>query len=178
MRVINGRRGKMAFVTLDNATERVEVSLYSEKYKDYRPLLQKGRVLVVRGEFSTDEFTGGVQMRAETVTDIDTFRKDCLRRIQLDLTEALLAGDAAQTLHRLLADHRGGNTEITLRYQRAGGETGALQPPPDWRVHPTEKLLDALTELFGADHLRFYYDTSSLRNGKVVAQRPRLAAVG
>ncbi len=182
LRVINSRRGKMAFVTLDNAAERVEVSLYSEKYQRHRAALQKGGVLVVQGEFSVDEFTGGVQMRAESVAGIDAFRAHCLRQLQLDLCEEQLDdpdGGAMKNIHRLLSGHRGGEVNITIHYRRHKGESGLLHLGPDWTVHPTQPLIDGLTELAGADNLTFHYDPAPLRNGATIKnpERPRLAAV-
>ena len=165
IRVMNTRRGKMAAVMLDNASERVEVILYSEKYQHYRPVLQKENVLVTYGEFSIDEFTGGVQLRAETVADIDAFRGDCLRCIHVDLLEERLDGDALERLRQILHGARGGEAEIAVHYRRTNGISGTIKLGTEWAVHPTQQLIDALTEAVGGDHLRFEYDTAPLRNG-------------
>ena len=163
MRVINTKRGKMAFVMLDNGSDRVEASLYSEKYRHCREVLKKDEVLVVCGEFSIDERNGGVQMRAQTVFALDGFRKEYLRRIRLDLREERLDGDAMKSIQRLLQAHRGGGVEITLSYRRSRGEHGVLKLGADWNVHPQRPLIDGLTELLGADALKFHYEIASLK---------------
>ncbi len=180
IRIINTRRGKMGFVMLDNASERVEVILYSEQFQHCRSILQKDNTLVVYGEFSIDEFTGGVQMRAETVADIDTFRSDYLRRIHIDLAEQRLDAGALQSLRRILHTARGGKVGITVHYQRTKGESGTIKLGPDWAVHPSRQLINALTERTGDEHIRFKYETSSFGNGTTarIPERPRLAAMG
>ena len=180
IRVINTRRGKMAAVVLDNASERVEVILYSEKYQHYRAVLQKENVLVVYGEFSIDEYTSGVQLRAETVADIDAFRGDCLRCIHVDLLEERLDSDALTNLRQILRGARGGGAEITVHYRRTNGVSGTIKLGADWAVHPTQQLIGALTEAVGGDHLRFEYDTAPLRNGAGAkpSERRRFAVAG
>ena len=180
LRAINTRRGKMAFVMLDNASERVEVILYSEQYQRYRSILQKDNILVVAGEFSIDEFTGGVQMRAETVADMDTFRNDYLRRIHIDLAEQRWDADALPSIRRILRTARGGKVGITVHYQRSKGESGSIKLGTDWAVHPTRQLIEALSECVGDDHIKFEYEAASFRDGNAAKnpKRPRLAAMG
>ncbi len=173
LRVINSRRGKMAFVTLDNARVCVEVSLYSEKYKHYRAVLQKGAVLIVYGELSRAEGNDGVLMRADSVVDIEAFRAACLRRIQINLRQAQLDGDSVKNIHRILARHRGGGVEIALRYQSSNGESGRLKPGANWSIHPTEPLIETITRLVGPENLKFHYETKSLRNGQKTKPHPR-----
>ena len=167
-RVTRTRRGKMAFITLDNATERIEVSLFSEKYQRYGAALQKGNVLVVHGEFSIDErggeHGGRPKMNAETVAEINAFRQAHLRHIRIKLPEEQLAGDGIKTIQRILSEHRGGTVEISFRYRRTSGETGLIKPGPDWKVNPTQQLIDALTEWSGAECLEFQYDVAGFRN--------------
>ena len=179
MRAVNTRRGKMGFVTLDNGSERVEVILYSEQYKHHRPILQKDNVLVVYGEFGLDEYSGGVQLRAAAVADLDAFRNDCLRRIHLHLTEEHLDAATLKNIRATLHAARGGAVEVTLHYQRTTGEIGTIQPGREWTVHPSRKVIDALTKLVGNEHLKFEYETAPLRNGATAKPAPpRLARVG
>ena len=165
IRITKTRRGKMAIAVLDNADARVEVRLYAEKLNRYRDFLKKENVLIVFGEFGVDELTGGAQMRADAVADLDAFRAGCLRSIRLTLSEQQLPADAMQSMHDILSKWRGGSVAVTLRYQRANGETGDLQLGKQWRVQPKQTLFDSLAHFVGADNLSYEYDTSRLTNG-------------
>jgi len=164
-------RGTMAFITLDNGVERLEVSLYSEQLARHRETLEKGRVLVVHGEFSIDNYNGAVRMRADNVADIDGFRVACLKHLRLSVDEAQLADDGIGRIKRMLSEHRGGATEITLHYQRTGGESGALKLGGNWAVHPAAALLDELAQWLGAERIQMQYETAAFQKNHAANNR-------
>ncbi len=164
MRVLNTRRGKMAFITLDNAMYRVEANLYSEKFNLYFSKLQKDNLLIVVGELSADEFTGGCQIRVENLYEIAELRQATLAGIRLHLWERSLSKDAIKSLHQLLREYRGGNTEIGISYTRTKGESGRLNLGDAWKVNPEQALLDQLTSRFGEDNIHYHYNTENLIN--------------
>ncbi len=173
IRVINTRRGKMAFATLDNGIGRIEVSLYSNKFSENADILQKDNILIAQGELSTDEYTGTAQLRTESIYSIDQLRQQHLRRIELDLLEDCLDSQFMARLHQLLEKYRGGNVAISINYQRVRGERGVLRLGKDWQVSADQALFDALAETLGADKLGYYYDVGAIRSGPPREQRPR-----
>ena len=162
MRVLNTRRGKMAFVTLDNAVHRVEVGLFSDKFSQYFEKLEKDSVLIALGEFSADEFTGGCQMRAEKIYSIDEIRKECLIKLELRLSEADITANSINDLQTILSNYCGGKVKINICYQRATGETGYLNLGDAWCVNIDQALFEALENQFGVDNIRYHYNSDSL----------------
>ena len=162
MRVLNTRRGKMAFITLDNAVHRVEVSLFSEKYTEYYDKLQKDQVLTVVGEMSADEFTGGCQMRAEHIFTVEELRTECLVCLELRLDPARLESNGIRVLKPLLAENTGGKVVVRISYTCANGETGLLDLGQDWRIRVDTDLLDKLVDVFGEENLFFHYSQEAL----------------
>ncbi len=177
MRVINTRRGKMAFVTLDNAMHRVEVSLYSDKFNQYFSKLQKDNLLVALGEFSTDEFTGGCQIRAEIICDLDEVRKENMECLELRVLEQDLDQTGINSLQELLAAHRGGKTAVSITYSRGKGESGQLKLGDAWKVTPDQNLIDALQNKFGSENIHYRYDIGNLNSSipERRTYRPRAA---
>ncbi|MBX2867493.1 MAG: DNA polymerase III subunit alpha [Acidiferrobacterales bacterium] len=165
MRVINTRRGKMAFASLDNGLFRIEASFYSKKFIEYAAILQKDNILIVQGELSTDEFTGNAQMRAESAFQIEDLRQQHLLAVALNVREDALNSQTMKDFKALLKKHQGGNIEVVIHYQRIRGEKGVLRLGSEWKVHPHGELLDGLTELFGEDVLRCTYNTGVIRTG-------------
>ncbi|NKB76020.1 MAG: DNA polymerase III subunit alpha [Gammaproteobacteria bacterium] len=164
-RVLNTRRGKMAFITLDNSVDRIEVSLFSEKLKQNADILNKDSVLIAQGELSADEFSGGCQMRVDNMYDLDQLRLHFLQRIRIVITESKLTSATFSSLKSLLTMHQGGSAEIAITYERIKGEVGELTLGNQWRIKATQLLVDQLQEMFGLDSLGFKYDVSSIRNG-------------
>lgn len=164
-RVLNTRRGKMAFITLDNSVDRVEVSLFSEKLKQNAEILNKDSVLIAQGELSTDEFSGGCQMRVDNIYDLEQLRNYYLRGIKITIAEHGLSSETFSQLKELLTEHFGGSVEISVLYERIKGEVGELKLGDQWKVKPSQLLLDQLTDIFGVDSLKYQYDASSIRGG-------------
>jgi len=176
MRVLNTRRGKMAFVTLDNSMHRVEVNLYSEKFNEYAAKLQKDSVLVALGELSTDEFTGGCQIRTEKLYDIQELRDEALVCIELHLMEESLDRKTIESLKHLLGEYQGGNTSVSIGYTRVKGEFGQLKLGEDWKLKPDQHLLNELKDRFGEDNIHCHYNIQPLVQAIPSKQvfRPRL----
>ena len=173
VRVLNTRRGKMAFVTLDSGLARIEVSLFSNKFSEHVDVLHKDNILLVQGELSTDEYTGNPQMRAESVFTIDQLRTQHLEHLELDLREGELDGERMQKMHELLGQYRGGSIAVSIHYQRAGGDCGRMRLNPEWSVWPQQALFEALGELIGVDNVRYFYNVAAIRSGPPKKERPR-----
>lgn len=172
MRVLNTRRGKMAFAAMDDGVSRIEVSLFSDIYAANIETVQKDAILVVQGEFSTDEYTGNPQMRADSLYTVDQVRSGFLREIRLGMSEGCVDGQIMASLQGLLARFRGGEVAVSLHYTRAGGETGILRLGDEWRLRPDPELFTLLPKLIDSADIAYRYDVPALRNGPV-RQRPR-----
>jgi DNA polymerase-3 subunit alpha len=161
MRVLNTRRGKMAFVTLDNAVHRVEVSLFSDRFNEFFSKLVKDNVLIAVGELSADEYSGGCQMRAEKIFDIEDLRQECLSGLELVWNQVESGADAAD-LKNVLEPYRGGNVPVHVQYTRKGGESGQFRLGDNWSIRPEQGLLEELEKLFGNECIQFHYDSAAL----------------
>ena len=157
IRTMNTRRGdKMAFVTLDDRTGRVELAVFSEPYLHYRYLLAKDRQVVVEGEVSIDEYTGGVKMSARKIYDIDHAREAFAKRLVLKVDEKRAANGFVNELARVLSPYREGHCPVLVDYQRADA-TAQIHLGREWRVRPTDELIRRLDELAGKDQVHVEY---------------------
>jgi len=167
------QRGFMASVLLDDRSGRIEATLFSEAYEQFRDKLAVDKVLAIEGNLMYDEYRGGLSLRAEQVWTLEELREQRAAAVTVSLHESLIRGrgwtvtDFADRLGELLAPHRGGTTELRIRYQRhdAGG---LLRLGPAWQVHPGDELLRQLGRLFGDDQVRVSY-------GRVAAEAKRPA---
>ena len=177
MRVQNTRRGKMAFLTLDNAVHRVEVSLFSDKFTTFYDKLENDSLLIAIGEFSKDEYTGGCQMRAEMIMDLNDIRKECLVGIELKLSENKLEPQSIPNLQNLLERGDRGKIPISIAYQKSSGESGYLTVGDRWKVKPSQILFNNIELLLGEHGVRYHFDSTSLSRFYPAkpAYRPRAA---
>ena len=156
LRLTNSRRGRMAIVTVDDRSARIDAVVYAEVFQNYRDLLVKDRLLVFEGEVSSDDFSGGCAMTVERVLDIEGARQARAKRLSLRL-DSTLVGDA---LLRLLADviepYREGTTPVCIDYVRSDARV-RMSLGDRWKVRPTEALLSRLRDIAGGDRVAVEY---------------------
>ena len=155
MRVARSKRSgaPMAFLTLDDKTGRVEVSVFGEAFAQYQALLQKDALLVVSGSVRPDDYSGGLSVVANEILDIRRAREFWARRLML---EPDLCGELPDTLGHMLSPYRGGRCPVALRLRHARGE-GLLWLGDEWKVTPEEALLEDLRQRFGDEAVRVEY---------------------
>ena len=150
------KRGNRVTVVLDDDSGRLEVSLFSEAFQEFRHLLAKDEIVVISGALRYDDFMGAWQVNAKTVIHID-------RAIESRASSMILSlepnGQGTNLLHRLhdaLLPYREGNCDVAVQY--VGSEAAArLNLGPEWTVRPSRELRDKLTELLGRDSVRLLY---------------------
>ncbi len=169
MRVINTRRGKMAFVTLDNASERLEVSVYADLYTSHQSDLLKDHILIVQGELTVDDFSGGCQMRAENIYTLEGVRRNYLLSLEMMLKEEQLDGHCILQMQEIMSQHLGGNTSVLIQYRKESGETGKLELGKEWKISVDRDLLTSFNQLVSAENLLFHYAGQQLRNGTTLS---------
>src|SRR5690606_26490454 len=109
LRTITSQRGgRIAFVTLDDRSARLEVRLFDDDFQRYRDLLAKDRVLVVEGTVSVDEFSGGYRMSAKRVLDINQAREAFAKRLVIQVDKEASGNGFVPKLADLLIPFREG----------------------------------------------------------------------
>ncbi len=151
----NDRRGeKIAFITLDDRTGRLEVAAFSDAYSRYRDLFTKDRLLVVSGEVSESDFSGGFRMNAEAFFDIDQARARYARGLEIDVDEQRAGNGFISSLSEALQPFREGKCPVWINYRRKDANA-RMSLGEEWRVRPTDELLHRLREV--ANGVRVLY---------------------
>jgi len=156
LRVQTSRRGKMAFVMLDDGKGRAEVMVYNETFDAVRPLLREDQLVLmeirVTQRMTEDGEAQGLRIVAENVFDLGTIRKQKAKGIRL----ACNGNASADRLAEILQPFRPGNTPVTIHYvnERIGGE---IELPETWRVNPDDALIDRLREWLAPQNVQVVY---------------------
>jgi len=153
-RDINGR--KMAFVTLDDKTGRVEVSLSGELIDNSAHLIVKDEVLVVDGDVSPDDFNGGYKIRAREIHDMALARSRFARRLVINLKHDQLLQNGLADLIETLSHYKSGSTPVCFQYDN-GQARARIQAGQLWWVNPQDELLSNLNQLAGEGSAELVY---------------------
>ena len=156
MRIMKNKRGdSFAFLTLDDKSGRIELSVWADKYNAYREILAKDALLVVKGAVSEDSFTGGLKMVAESIQSIYEARCSKLRRLELNITAG--SDDWVEQVHTTLSGFKDGNCAVTVDYYQPHA-SGTLKLGSQWKVQPRDELISRLREQFGKTNVSMGYD--------------------
>lgn len=156
------QRGRMGTVVLDDSTARIEVTLFSEAYEEFRELLAADKILVVAGNLNYDEYRGGLSIRADQVLEFEQARSLNAKAVQLDTTglNGAVNPELLNKVQAVLNTYRGGNCSVLLRMVRADSH-GIIEFGDDWKVNPTDELLRRLERLFDTDAVEMIYGNRS-----------------
>ena len=150
------RGGRMAFVTLDDRSARLEIRVFSEVYEQAKDLIREDNLLIVKGSLAYDDFSDSLRLTAERILDFDNARDEFARRLVLKLSEQQFGNGLVDELAGTLASYRKGKCQIMIDYSRMGARA-ELMFGEDWRVKPAEPLLQQLRGLIGEQHVKLEY---------------------
>ncbi len=158
MRTMNTRRGdRMAFITIDDRSARIELAVFSEAYNQYRDLLAKDKLIVVEGEVSIDDYSGGFKMSANSIYDINQARTRFGKRLLVQVNEKKLANGFIHELQSILSPFRDGFCPVVLDYQRRDARAELLLGK-GWQIQPSDELLQRLREMVGEERVQMIYE--------------------
>ncbi len=149
---INTKRGRMAFITLDDSTARMEVKIYSELYATARDLLVKDTLLIAEGEVRVDDYNDGYTMTAKKIDTLETAREQKANRLELSVSTQD-SNELAQKIVATLTPHLQGQCRVFIDYQHQDAQI-ELQLDDNWKVKPSTPLIDELKGLLGEDSVK------------------------
>jgi DNA polymerase-3 subunit alpha len=138
-----GRRGKMAYVQLDDGQAQLEVVVFSELFDAHRQRIKEDALLIIAGTVKPDEYTGGLRVTAEEIMDLEGARTRFATQVRVLLHD----NPDANRLMEVLAPYRdtlGCPVSLAYRNDTASCE---LTLGPHWKVRLAEELLEALANL-------------------------------
>lgn len=157
LRTMKSKKGDtIAFVTLDDRSARVEVSVFAEVYNQYRDVLVKDSLLVVEGEVSIDDYSGSIKAVANHIFSLVAARRHFAKEVFLRFDEKNVAQNFLGLLNSALRPYRSEGCPVVLEYQKAKARA-LLRLGPDWQVTPSDELLYELREKFGEERVELRY---------------------
>ncbi len=160
VRVQMGKRGKMCFVTIDDASSTMDVMVFAEVFDANRHWLKEDQVIVVEGRVSEDrrsgeaEYIGGLRTVADSLFDLNEARKRYAKRLAISLNGE---ADAAKLMDSLKHYADADGVSVVVEYTHAGNR-GRLTLGDQWKVGPHDQLMAKLGTWIASDKLRWEYE--------------------
>lgn len=80
-------RGKLAIVTIDDASARCDVVISQDLYDANRALLQEDNLLIISGQAREDSFSGGIRLIATQIMDFTNARISFAKMVRIKISK-------------------------------------------------------------------------------------------
>ena len=150
------RRGKMAFVALDDGEAQVEVAIFNEVYERYREILREDQLLLIEGKVSKDDYSGGLRISAESLYDLSAARTRFAKGMRLQLNGQANAAKLKEVLSPYRQSHEDSGCLVTVSYKNADAHC-EMALGSAWRVQLHENLISALQDWLSDENVAIKY---------------------
>ena len=157
-RVMKTKKGdNLCFITLDDRSARIEVTLFGDVYEAHREIIKKDTVVIMEGEISNDDYSGGLKVRANRLMSIPQARAQYAQSVAVECTHKDFKGRKFKELVDLLKKYQDPKgLTLALNYH-AEQARGAIELADQWRVEAGDDLIIALSEFFGEGKVQVTY---------------------
>ncbi|MBB5020195.1 DNA polymerase-3 subunit alpha [Chitinivorax tropicus] len=152
VRIKQTQRGRMAFVKLDDGSEPVDISVFSELFDASRNKIKEDALLVVKANVRHDEYSGGVRIIADSLFELAEARSQFAKRLALRMNGQADAG----RLKQILSPYQAGACPVSIKYSNQEAEC-ELVLGDAWRITLHDDLLNELKAWLGEQHVAVRY---------------------
>ena len=149
VRIQQTRRGRMAAVTLDDSTGKVEVAIFNELWEQHRQIIKEDQLLFVEGKVSEDAFSGGLRVTADKVFDLAQARSQFARELRLSFN----GQTDAERLAKIVKPHMPGTCAVRIAYRNQDARCEVNIGP----AKISDVLLAELHQWLTADNVKLHY---------------------
>ncbi|MDO6476537.1 DNA polymerase III subunit alpha [Alteromonas sp. 1_MG-2023] len=157
VRVMTNKKGRRwAIVTLDDKSARMDVRFFPDMYEKYESILETDRILLIKGQVSFDDFSGGNTISARDAMDIVQAREQNAKALMLELDTVQIDENRISSLQAILQTYRGGSCPVQMRVVHPDAEA-VLACGAQWYVTPEDQLLHELKQCLGEQSVAMCY---------------------
>lgn len=154
IRKIMTKRGtKLSIISIEEGGAGIDVVAFSEIFEPKQEAIHTGETIVIEGELSQDDYTGGIKMSATALYTIAQARTRFAKHLLLMITH--LDGDVLPAIKTTLKAYPG-ECVVQLHYANDVVQV-AMSVSEDWSVCPCDVLLSQLKELLGEERVMMCY---------------------
>ncbi|GEA11612.1 DNA polymerase III subunit alpha [Alteromonas sp. KUL49] len=157
VRVMTNKKGRRwAIVTLDDKSARMDVRFFPDMYEQFESILESDRILLIKGQVSFDDFSGGNTITARDVMDIVQAREKNARALALQVDTQRLVPAKINQLQSILGNFNDGTCPVQIGVTHPDVEV-TLACGAQWYVTPEDQLLHDLKQCLGEKAVSILY---------------------
>ncbi|MCF6807839.1 DNA polymerase III subunit alpha [Thiotrichales bacterium 19S9-11] len=145
-------------LTIDDATNRVDITIFSELFEKSKDLIVVDETIIVEGSIEEDHFTGGLRINAKTISTIDQMIDQLAKGLQIDLSDQPITDDFTQIKSLLnetkLEDEALKNSQLYFRWHH---QPLQINWPIELPLKLTHKTLQSIEALPSVKRLKLIF---------------------
>jgi DNA polymerase-3 subunit alpha len=142
-RILTKRGKKLAIISLEDTTGPIDIVAFSEIFEPRQADIMIGQVIVIEGEISPDDYTGGVKMTASAIHTLEEVRTRFAKCLALTLSSQ--DHSLLPSIQSILKTYQG-ECVVQIRYRNADAKA-AINLSKEWRVKPSDELIHSLAAI-------------------------------
>lgn len=143
---ITKNKEKMILLMIDDKTSILEVIIFNTKVIKDVNLLEKDKILILKGRLVNDKLTNKVKLIAHSIVDIETYRQQHLNKIIIELFFEKINDRFFDKFEKLLKKFRKGNIPVYVHYNNLNIKT-VFRLGNQWKVITSNDFLERLKSL-------------------------------
>jgi DNA polymerase-3 subunit alpha len=144
--MVNKKGRRWAIVTLDDKSARIDARFFPDMLEKYEEILQPDRILLISGQVSFDDFSGGNTISARDAMDIVQAREKNVNCLHLEVKSDWCNPASVSKLQAILQNYRGGSCPVKMRMIHADAEMEVVFGA-QWYVTPDDQLIYELQQM-------------------------------
>ncbi len=156
-RTMRSKKGDtIAFLTLDDRTARIEVSVFADLYQNVRDLLVKDALLCIEGVVSIDDYNDSYKMRAKSVCTLVDARQSYAQAVCISLCAEQMQEDCVLQLRSVLDQAEKGSVPVAIEYQSPQA-SARVKLDREWAIRPSDEVIQSLRSRYGSDNVQLEF---------------------
>lgn len=144
--MVNKKGRRWAIVTLDDKSARMDARFFPDMFEKYEELLQPDRILLISGQVSFDDFSGGNTISGRDAMDIVQAREKNVKCLGLEVESDWCNASSVSKLQAILQNYQGGSCPVNMRVLHPDAEM-ILAFGAQWYVTPEDQLIYELQQV-------------------------------
>ncbi|MCK3657684.1 DNA polymerase III subunit alpha [Pasteurellaceae bacterium Pebbles2] len=154
---VTKKGSRLGVATLDDRSGKLDITLFAEALEKYGDHLQKDNIVIVSGQVSHDDFTGGLRMSVRELMSLDEARSRYAKSLAISLKQEQITPQFIKQFKAMLEPFSGGTMPIHVYYDSPKGRA-LLKLGVQWYIKPTDELLTALVEMLGESAVELEFE--------------------
>jgi len=144
---------KLAVITLEDDTAKIDVTVFSDLYETTRDLLVVDQLLIVDGEVDIDSYNDSKRIRAVSIWNLEQLWGKYAKALWIKLAGDELINERIISLQNILKRYLGGTIPVFLMYKNQGA-VAKVALGDTWKVKVKESLIKELRQIFGDTNVK------------------------